>query len=406
MIAVAKRLEVSSNYLARVCESLNVPHPPRGHWARKAAGEEMAVPPLPPASPGDTIEWVRGTGVPKRASFADYSPPPSKARSRSKPRTSEHPLVSAWRAHLEQASPDEVGYLWPQKKNLLDAFVTKGMIRSSANALNAVLNELENRGHTVALEAISTRPPLEVRPGRVVGPYDRSRSWEPGRATIVSVANIRIGLSLYESCEHVRVRRTGADHYVRIKDLPPVRRYQPQSPTETDLMRDMATGRLVLRAYSPIYDTQWSGQWQENGAEDQLVARVAEIVDALEAAAPRIAQLAAEAEEREAERRRKAEAEHRAWRRQEQARARAEARRKALEELRAIAKAWQDADAFEAFFDEIHRRGDNMDPGARAELESRIASARDLLGSADAIQRFLKWRPPSARPDPGEDDEE
>ncbi len=45
---LAQRYDVSSSYLARVCEGLNVPHPSRGYWARKAAGETLPVPPLPP----------------------------------------------------------------------------------------------------------------------------------------------------------------------------------------------------------------------------------------------------------------------------------------------------------------------------------------------------------------------
>ena len=38
MLAVAKEYEVSANYLARVCAALNVPWPPRGYWAKVAAG--------------------------------------------------------------------------------------------------------------------------------------------------------------------------------------------------------------------------------------------------------------------------------------------------------------------------------------------------------------------------------
>ena len=46
MLAVAKDYEVSANYLARVCAALNVPWPPRGYWAKVAAGQK------PPRSPG------------------------------------------------------------------------------------------------------------------------------------------------------------------------------------------------------------------------------------------------------------------------------------------------------------------------------------------------------------------
>ena len=63
MLAVAKDYEVSANYLARVCASLNVPWPPRGYWARVAAGQKPPQPALPPARPGDQLEWEKGGGL-------------------------------------------------------------------------------------------------------------------------------------------------------------------------------------------------------------------------------------------------------------------------------------------------------------------------------------------------------
>lgn len=405
MTKVASRLEVSSNYLARVCESLNVPHPPRGYWARRAAGEKLDIPPLAPAKPGDAVEWVRGQAVSERASFANYSPPPpKKAAARVKARSSHHALVTSWQVHLEHAAPTELGYLRPLKRNVLDAFITKGTLHSASATLNALFNELENRGHTVRLEGTYHRPPLDVA-RRPISDHDRrSDRWEPGRATIAVVANIPIGLSLFELTEHVRVRRVGADRYVRIKDLSPVRRYAPQSPDETDMTRDMPTGRLVVRAYSPIYDTKWSQEWEEGAAED-FVTRVSGIVEALEAAAPQVAQLAAEAERRAEEQQRTAESQLRVWRQQAREKARAEARRTAVEELHAIAEAWTDAHALEVFFEELGRRAVDMAPEVRADLESRMSLARQLLGGEDAIQRFLRWRMPSPPADSEEDDD-
>ena len=63
MLAVAKEYEVSANYLARVCASLNVPWPPRGYWARVAAGQKPRRPALPPARSGDQLEWEKGAGL-------------------------------------------------------------------------------------------------------------------------------------------------------------------------------------------------------------------------------------------------------------------------------------------------------------------------------------------------------
>jgi len=53
---------VSSSFLARVCQRMNVPCPPRGSWARKTAGMTSKAPPLPASEPGDELAWVNGRG--------------------------------------------------------------------------------------------------------------------------------------------------------------------------------------------------------------------------------------------------------------------------------------------------------------------------------------------------------
>jgi hypothetical protein len=52
MIVVATRYEVSANFLARVCHTPNVPHPPRGYWAKLKVGAAPPKPGLPAAGGG------------------------------------------------------------------------------------------------------------------------------------------------------------------------------------------------------------------------------------------------------------------------------------------------------------------------------------------------------------------
>src|ERR1044072_9788415 len=87
--------------------------------------------------------------------------------------------------------------------------------------------------------------------------------------------------TLFELTENVRVRRTGADRYVRISDLPPTRRYAPQMPGEADETRDMTTGRFVLRAYSPRHDAPWQREWTES-QKGEFVTTARGIGNALE----------------------------------------------------------------------------------------------------------------------------
>lgn len=271
---VARRLDVSSSYLGRVCDGLNVPHPPRGYWARKAAGEKIAIPPLPPAAAGDPTEWVKGEAVLARQPAVESPPAASPLKAGRASQPSHHPLVTAWRGYLEEASPNESGYMVPRKRNLLDAFVTKGTIRGAAEALDALFIELEMRGHRVRLGDYNHhRPAVHVAQRAITDRYSGApNQWQPGLPTLAYVRGAVIGVTLFELTEHVRVRRKGTDRCVRIRDLPAIRRYAPQSPDETDLTRDMPTGRLVLRAYSSVPDTDWRHEWTDAAAGD-IVAR-------------------------------------------------------------------------------------------------------------------------------------
>ena len=324
---LAKRYDVSSSYLARVCEGLNVPHPPRGYWARRAVGEKMPVPPLPPAGPGDPLSWEKGVAVMERLPLLELPPEPAKSKGQTGPpkRPAHHPLVTAWRGVLEEAAPTEGGYMAPRKKNVLDAFVTKAMIRSAAEALDAILIELEMRGHRVQLSPdYCNRPPVDVAQRPIKDPYyRRPNEWQPNRPTIAYLRDAKIGLTLFELTEHVRVRRTGADRYVRISDLPPTRRYAPQAPGEADETRDMPTGRFVLRAYSPRHDAPWQREWTER-QKGEFVTMANAIADALQEAVPVIMKHVEDAEQR----RRAQEAQEKIERRRREARERAEARQR------------------------------------------------------------------------------
>lgn len=397
---LASRYDVSSSYLARVCEALNVPHPPRGYWARRAVGEQMPIPPLPPAGPGDPLSWEKGVAVLERLPPLAVPQPKSKGAGPTRQRPAHHPLVTAWRGFLDEAKLTEGGYLAPRKKNVLDVFVTKPMVRGAADAMDAILIELEMRGHRVQLspEAYHHRPPVDVAQRPIKQDqyyYRRPNEWAPGRPTIAYVRDALIGLTLFELTENVRVRRTGADRYVRISDLSPMRRYAPQAPGEADETRDMATGRFVLRAYSPRRNTEWRHEWTES-QKGEFVTIAKAIADALEEAVPILVKQVQDAEQRAREERAKAEVEHRRYLARERAEALKRARQVAKEELRAIVKAWNEAFALEAFFVELSRQASALDGEERASLEARIQTARELTGAQDAVDRFLKWKLPQA----------
>lgn len=51
-VRLAQQFGLSGNGLAKICRRLDVPYPPRGWWAKKAAGHNVRQSPLPRAKPG------------------------------------------------------------------------------------------------------------------------------------------------------------------------------------------------------------------------------------------------------------------------------------------------------------------------------------------------------------------
>jgi hypothetical protein len=147
MTTVAKRYDVSSSFLARVCERLGVPRPPRGFWAQRAVGIKLKQPPLP--DPGSELEWARDGSEPRRQ-------PMSASRPRGRRAKDEHPgthslLVNA-KAHFERARPDSDGsYVRPYKRNVVDIFVSRDALERATETANTLFLALEDAGQHVVL---------------------------------------------------------------------------------------------------------------------------------------------------------------------------------------------------------------------------------------------------------------
>src|SRR5688572_28508764 len=92
MIVVATRYGVSANFLARVCITLNVPHPPRGYWAKRKVGAASPKPELPAAAGGHPTEWTKGMRAVARALSPSSTPAPAPTVRRGW-RPARHPLV-------------------------------------------------------------------------------------------------------------------------------------------------------------------------------------------------------------------------------------------------------------------------------------------------------------------------
>jgi hypothetical protein len=408
MTKVAARHGVSSNFLARVCERLNVPRPGRGYWQQLEVGKAEPKPTLPEARPGDELEWAR-EGEPRRffqpaAPSVDERQPPSK---RVFAAGTIHPIVAGTRDIFSQSTANDAGHLRPSKRKLPDIFVTKKQLERGLGFLDELFKALESRGHRVDFAPFARqfqRPDLEVRENRK-GQHIFWQGWSPDRPTVTYVQSVAFGLTLFEPTEEVEVRYLDGK-YVRVSDLPPrpPRRGYPTSSWTTT--RDMATGRLALRATSPYWRAPWEQQWRES-KPGSLPGKVSEIVRTLEGEAPGLAERVAEGEQQAERERLEAEERHRRWQAEERERRRLERIKQSREELLKAIDSFRYAQGFESFFADVERRAAELPSPEQIEILKKVGRARALLGGVNALERFAQWVPPSAHADkPAEGDED
>ena len=399
MITVAARHEVSGNYLARVCAHLNIPHPPRGYWAKLKVGNVPKQPSLPPARPGEVLEWSKGDGVPRVTPRKSAPGNGSVSKPQNAPVTdppTRHQLVMAVREFFEAGRVSEVGYLRPLKRNLVDIFTSKATLPSALDTANALFLAFEKRGHRVALssEQYVRRPELTVYEGQKFD-YWHQEPWRPGRETLVHLGDVAFGLTVYEQTDYVEVTYSWdrAIRYVRVSEDPPKRRH---GWTPSTTKQHMPCGRLALRAYSPYGRVEWQQIWAEKNV-GELQKKGVDIAKELEVIAPTIVT-------RREEAKKQAEIEHQRWlaecherERQERERRRAEAREASRKDLLDIVDAWALARNLENFFEDAERRAATLSLQEQTGIRERLSEARALLGGTDALARLARWKAPGNR---------
>jgi hypothetical protein len=87
--------------------------------------------------------------------------------------------------------------------------------------------------------------------------YRRPNEWEPHRLTVAYVRDAQIGLTLFELTENMRVRRMGANRYVRISDLrrrAVMHHNQRVKWTRQEICRPDDSSS---ESYSPRHDAAW-----------------------------------------------------------------------------------------------------------------------------------------------------
>lgn len=158
MSRLAPRWGLSGNGLAKICDRMGVPYPPRGHWAKKAAGKEVEALSLPPAEKGNLATVTFG----RSQSHAAAPKPPVEVKAKveaARAATSSvavperlvrpHPVIAGWLARYEQRKREARLERDPFRKKLIDPREFTAADRRQHRILDVLFKALEKQGGKV-----------------------------------------------------------------------------------------------------------------------------------------------------------------------------------------------------------------------------------------------------------------
>lgn len=115
MIRLAEEFGITGNGLAKICDRMDVPYPPRGYWAKKAAGKPVVTFKLPPIKagvpPATDIQRTPPKPAPLPKAEKSASLAAAKVEGIKVPDTMDdlHPQVKAWLAeHKKEQREREI----------------------------------------------------------------------------------------------------------------------------------------------------------------------------------------------------------------------------------------------------------------------------------------------------------
>lgn len=150
---LADRFGISGNGLAKICRRLEVPYPPRGWWAKKAAGKALKTGALPPARP-ETI--VRVSILPTENDTGDLKAQIHQRRDEigdiavARRLTNPHPIIARWRQARQTRIEEARRERDPWRRSLYSVSDFTSTDRRRHRVLQALFEILERQGATIS----------------------------------------------------------------------------------------------------------------------------------------------------------------------------------------------------------------------------------------------------------------
>lgn len=159
---IGPSLGVSGTAISKICRKLDVPRPPRGYWARLAHGYSVDKPVLPEACSETPESHVLTPPVsrPRRPVPVDAESPMIRVKARI---DQYHDIVADVRSILVDGWEDHYGRIGSK----CSVNVSRSSIPRACRILDALILELELRGHSVSLEDTGIACEIEGEPIRI-----------------------------------------------------------------------------------------------------------------------------------------------------------------------------------------------------------------------------------------------
>lgn len=168
---LAKQYGLSDVGFAKICKRHNIPRPPRGYWARLAAGQSPPQTPLPDPDNDEVIQINANTD--RRDPLTTDPEIQSKIEAVQKSKSIEvpkslrnpHPLVARSLEILELCSSDRIGILESSSAECLDVKVAPDSLRRALRIMQALIRGLESSG--ASFEVIDKKTMVVVKGERL-----------------------------------------------------------------------------------------------------------------------------------------------------------------------------------------------------------------------------------------------
>ncbi len=394
MLKLGEKFGVSSSYLARVCQSMNVPRPPRGHWAKLEAGKKSVQPPLPAPASNDLLSW--SVGIPinfdnRKTRRVKGSNSIQMRRSRNV--SSPHPLIDQTKPLFLKGRKRDNGLLYPSKRLLVDILVSEKALDNLLSFADKFFIELEKNGYSIDLapnHMSLTRTSFDVCKSANKTAYTESQ-WGPSRPTVIFVDSIAIGVSLYEQTDEIDVLYVNGDYIPKAEiDEKTMKKYSRYNTWSTT--KERTTGRFCLRLYSPYQSTSWSKTIEIKSLSP--VGMATKLAKGFKRFATEISAQVRKSEEDAKQRRKEWEEEKLRLRAQEQTRRKQEAIETSHRMLIAAIDEWRRIKSIEMFFDEIEQDLASVSEDQKDQLLARLSVAREFIVAEKALDVINAWKAP------------